>query len=173
MKKGLMLVMTLVMAFALVSVGFAQEGSTPKVEKKHEYVGAAKCKMCHIKEYKSWEATKMAKTFSVLNAEQQKDPKCNVCHTTGKLADGTLLEGVQCEACHGAGADYKTMAIMKDKKASLAAGMTEPTEAVCLTCHKKEGNPNYKPFDYATAVKSPAAGHERFTKAPAETPTQK
>jgi RecJ-like exonuclease len=171
MKKGLTLVLTLVMAFALVSVGFAQDKAAVKTEKKHEYVGAAKCKMCHIKEYKSWEATKMAKSFSVLKPEEQKDPKCNVCHTTGKLADGTMLEGVQCESCHGAGADYKAKEVMKDMKASMAAGLVMPNEALCLTCHKKEGNPNYKPFNYAEAVKTPAAGHERFPITPA--PAQK
>ena len=165
MKKGLTLVLTLIVAFAFVSAGFAQEAAAPKAEKKHEYVGAAKCKMCHIKEYKSWEAGKKAKTFGVLKPEEQKDPKCNVCHTTGKLADGTLLEGVQCESCHGPGADYKAKEVMKDKKASLAAGMVEPNEALCLTCHKKEGNPNYKPFNYAEAIKT--AGHEHFAK-PAE-----
>lgn len=167
MKKGLTLVLTLIVALAFVSIAFAQEAAAPKAEKKHEYVGAAKCKMCHIKEYKSWEASKKAKTFSVLNAEQQKDPKCNVCHITGKLADGTVLEGVQCEACHGPGADYKAKEVMKDKKAAMAAGMIEPTEAVCVTCHKKEGNPNFKPFNYAEAIKSPGAGHEHFAK-PAE-----
>ncbi len=161
MKKLGILLLTMIVAFALISVAFAQEKAPVK---KHDYVGAAKCKMCHIKEYKSWEVTKMAKSFAVLKPEEQKDPKCNVCHTTGKLADGTMLEGVQCESCHGAGADYKSKEVMIDKKAAMAAGMVEPNEQLCLTCHKKEGNPNYKPFNYAEAVKSPAAGHERFVK---------
>ncbi len=63
------------------------------------YVGSDKCKICHIKEYKSWKTTKMSKTFEVLkpgieaeaktklNFDPQKDytkdTKCLECHTTG------------------------------------------------------------------------------------------
>lgn len=55
--------------------------------------------MCHLKQYKSWEKTKMAKTFEVLKPgvraeaktklkfdpkkDYTKDTKCLPCHTTG------------------------------------------------------------------------------------------
>jgi cytochrome c peroxidase len=61
-------------------------------------------------------------------------------------------EGVSCESCHGPGSVYKSMSIMKSKEKSLAKGMTEPTEAVCKTCHNEE-SPTYRPFNYAEAVK--------------------
>jgi hypothetical protein len=64
-----------------------------------KYVGSRKCKMCHKKQYKSWEKTEMAKTFEVLKPgvraeaktklkfdpkkDYTKDVKCLPCHTTG------------------------------------------------------------------------------------------
>ncbi len=64
-----------------------------------KYIGAKKCKMCHIKQYRSWEKTKMAKAFEVLKPgmkaeakaklkfdpkkDYTKTPKCLACHTTG------------------------------------------------------------------------------------------
>ena len=73
------------------------------------YVGAAKCKMCHQIQFKSWETTKHAKAFDALKGAEQTNAKCVKCHTTGS-AD---IKGVQCEACHGAGSDYMKMQIMK------------------------------------------------------------
>jgi hypothetical protein len=94
------------------------------------YVGSKKCKMCHLKEYKSWAETKMANTFEVLKpgvrAEQKAaaglepnkdytgDETCLPCHVTGwgKPGGFTSLEqtpdlaGVGCETCHGPGRTY-------------------------------------------------------------------
>jgi outer membrane murein-binding lipoprotein Lpp len=107
-----------------------------------EYVGAKKCKACHIKQYKSWEKTSMAGSFDNLKAgakadEKKKagidpekdytaDPKCLKCHTTGygkpggfkSIEETPKLAGVQCESCHGPGSVYNpTMkAIQKAKK---------------------------------------------------------
>lgn len=107
-----------------------------------KYLGAKKCKMCHMKQYKSWEKTKMATSFESLKpgvkAEAKKkagldpdkdyttDAKCLKCHTTGygkpggftTIAETPKLAGGQCEACHGPGSEYiKVMKkIMKKKK---------------------------------------------------------
>ncbi len=43
--------------------------------------------------------------------------------------------GVQCEACHGAGNDFKKMSIMKDRDAAIANGLVIPTQATCDGCH--------------------------------------
>ena len=66
---------------------------------KPAYVGPETCKRCHLKQYKSWKATPMAKSFEALKPkaapEKKKaggidldtdfttDPKCLKCHTTG------------------------------------------------------------------------------------------
>ena len=65
----------------------------------YEYVGSKKCKKCHIKQFKSWEKTKMGNAFAILqpgNSKEAKekfkidvskdftaDKKCIKCHTVG------------------------------------------------------------------------------------------
>ena len=107
---------------------------------KHDNVGAKKCKICHKKDgtYPSWEETAHAEAFTRLSAEQQKNEACLACHASGVTAKGDVLEGVQCEACHGGGADYKKKSIMEDRKLAIEAGLIIPTEETCLNCHKAE-----------------------------------
>ncbi len=113
-----------------------------------DYIGAAKCKMCHKVQFASWERLAHAKAFEQLKPEEQSDPECLKCHATGGTAE---MPGVQCEACHGPGSDYKSMKTMKDREASIAAGLVIPDESVCKGCH--EGAPHDQPaFDYATAA---------------------
>ncbi len=68
-------------------------------ESPYSYVGNKKCKKCHIKQFKSWEKTRMGKAFEILrpgnNKEKKKefdldvekdytkDEKCIKCHTVG------------------------------------------------------------------------------------------
>ncbi len=96
----------------------------------HAYVGSKKCKMCHLKEWKSWSQTKMALAFDHLKpgerSEAKKaagldpgkdytgDPQCLACHTTGYGKTGGFVSiektpdraGVGCEMCHGPGGTY-------------------------------------------------------------------
>lgn len=128
-----------------------------------EYVGVQKCaKVCHKDQLAAWEATKHAKTFTVLSDEEKGKAECaGACHITGKMADGTVLEGAQCEACHGPGSEYKSPKIMSKakwkgdpetyKKMAVDAGLIYPTAETCAKCHKEEGNPNFKPLDFEKA----------------------
>lgn len=68
-------------------------------EPSYSYVGSFRCKKCHLNEYKSWEATRMGKSFDILkpgqhkeakekfkvdvNKDYTKDASCLKCHTTG------------------------------------------------------------------------------------------
>lgn len=96
----------------------------------HAYTGSKKCKVCHLKEWKSWAETKMAQSFEVLKPGQRaeaktgagldpekdytKDATCLPCHTTGYGKEGGFVDiestpdhaGVGCEMCHGAGGTY-------------------------------------------------------------------
>jgi hypothetical protein len=76
----------------------------------HAAVGVAKCKMCHKVEFDSWAKTKHATA----------EPKA------------------ECETCHGNGADYIKMSVMKDPAAAKAAGLiAKPEKATCTAkCHK-------------------------------------
>lgn len=100
-----------------------------------------------MKQYKVWEATKHAKAFDSLKPEEQKQEKCSKCHTTGPQAQ---FKGVQCEACHGPGSEYKAIPIMKDKAKAVAAGLVIPNEETCKKCHNSE-SPTFKGFDFKTA----------------------
>lgn len=74
----------------------------------HAAVGSEKCKMCHKVQYESWAASKHA----------------------------TASPKTECESCHGNGADYAKMSIMKDRPQALAAGLVLPDKAACARCHK-------------------------------------
>jgi hypothetical protein len=112
-----------------------------------EYIGADKCKMCHKVEYTSWSETPHAGAYDKIKAEDRK-PECLNCHATGKSAD---MPGVQCEACHGAGSEYKSMKIMKDQEAAIAAGLVLPDESTCKRCHEGDAPHDLPPFDFAKA----------------------
>src|SRR5262245_38845001 len=139
-----------VIALAVTLAATAGTGASP------EYVGAAKCKTCHSKEFTIWSASPHAKAFEKLKADDQKKPECVGCHVTGQgkpAAAGAELNGVQCEACHGPGSLYKATTIMSKKvyeadkdaahKKSLEVGLIIPTEETCKGCHN-EKSPNFK-----------------------------
>lgn len=127
---------------------------------QHKYIGAAKCKMCHNnpakgEQYNKWFAGPHAKAYNVLSEEEKKNEQCLKCHSTAALYSSLSMptikneEGVSCEACHGPGSTYKSMAIMKSHEQSLKNGLIVPDEALCLTCHNEE-SPHFKGFDYAS-----------------------
>jgi len=105
-----------------------------------KYVGAKKCKACHMKQYKSWKKTNMAGSFenlkSGVKAEEKKkagldpdkdythDEDCVKCHVTGygkpggftSIEETPKLAGVQCESCHGPGGEYSKYMKKNQKK---------------------------------------------------------
>ncbi len=165
-------VLTAVAAFTAVAI-LADEAKKAD-EPTFEYVGDKKCKMCHKDQHSSWLETKHAKAYDALSAEEKKKPECVGCHVTGTTAKDVLLEGVQCEACHGAGSAYKSPKIMSKKnwpadpekhmKMAVEAGLIVPTEETCKGCHKKEGNPNFKEFDFAKSKPKVHAFKEKAEK---------
>ena len=125
MKKQILWIAIVLAVVAVSSSAYAGD---------HEYVGAAKCKMCHKVQYASWEGTKHAKATDTAKAgtDREWSADCAKCHATNSSEE---LAGVQCEACHGAGADFKKMSIMKDLEAAVSNGLVIPTQAVCDSCH--------------------------------------
>ena len=158
--KKLMIVMIMILAIAVVAMAQDKPAAPASEKAKFTYVGAEKCKICHKAQYEAWSATKHAKAFDVLKPEEQAKPECTKCHVTGATAEGTALNNVQCEACHGAGSEYKKLTIMNKakwaadpvayKKMAVEAGLVYPVEANCVKCHTKEGNANFKEFTFAT-----------------------
>lgn len=128
-----------------------------------QYVGQAKCKVCHLTQHKSWLATAHARAIEVLKPEERTKPECLACHTTGygkPAAAGADLLGVQCEACHGPGSLYKAPDVMNKvkfktdpagmHKKAMELGLTEISERTCTACHNSR-SPGFKGFDFATA----------------------
>ncbi len=176
MKMFLPLLTVVLMLICGASATFGQ--SARATTGTHKFVGAQKCKMCHSTEkigaqYKIWEASKHAMAYKDLASDTakavaaklgicdpQKSPECLKCHETGYGLPASMFEtgfdstaGVQCESCHGAGADYWKMATMKGIHANTidadSVGLRLPTEAVCLRCHNQE-SPFYHGFDFKT-----------------------
>lgn len=130
---------------------------------QNEYIGAAKCKMCHNKpstgaQYKQWQETKHASAMESLKGDEKNDPKCLKCHSTYYGDDEMLMatikpeEGVSCESCHGAGSGYKSNSVMKDQAKSIERGLIIPDETLCKKCHNEE-SPHFKGFNYEEYVK--------------------
>jgi len=61
-----------------------------------------------------------------------------------------IEDGVQCETCHGAGSNYKSLKVMKNKEDAIANGLVVPekVEDFCISCHNAE-SPTYVDFKFA------------------------
>ena len=73
--------------FPLVLISGLILTMTPANAAPKEYIGAAKCKMCHNKsatgeQYAKWAAGPHAKSMQVLKGDEAKNPKCLKCHAT-------------------------------------------------------------------------------------------
>jgi nitrate reductase cytochrome c-type subunit len=138
---------------------------------KHGFIGKDACGMCHKSEKQGkqldiWKASKHAQAFKVLESEEAnkiakekgfntpaaKTPACLKCHVSGSNAEASILgakfkmeDGVQCETCHGAGADYKAINVMKDKVLAIKNGLkaNENMKTLCISCHNAN-SPTYK-----------------------------
>lgn len=170
----------IVAAVAVAAVLYALAGPAASAETQRMYMGVAKCKTCHKTDaqgaqFPLWEKTSHAKAYATLAGEKAKaiakekgieDPQkadaCLKCHVTAHgvdakyIAEGFLAtDGVQCEACHGAGGEYYKMATMK----SLTKGEIEPASVglvvadakTCTKCHNQE-SPTFKGFEFEKMV---------------------
>jgi len=159
--------LSLLITFAFLASFVTKANPINFGDKKFGYIGAEKCGMCHKKDadgnqLKVWKESKHATAFTALKSEAAtklaggdatKNAECLKCHTTGYGSDASLNDakfnpedGVQCEACHGAGSEYKNMKIMKDRKAAVENGLVEwaddkAIETMCLTCHDTKNKP--------------------------------
>lgn len=148
------------------------ETEFPKDGAKAEYVSAAKCRTCHLKQYKAWQETKhahaweglekgsaeavaaMAKALDMeLKGAPIKTDDCVKCHVTGMglsggypAADSTKnahLSNVTCESCHGPGSLH-IAAKAEMRKSTINKSVSAK---MCTQCHTSATSPK---FDFAT-----------------------
>lgn len=94
-------------------------------------VGVAVCAGCHATQANAWSAGAHAAALRGLPAARRSDAKCVGCHTTGL---STLLQGVQCESCHGPADTHATnprgQAVGRKGRPFMTVA-----DAVCFRCH--------------------------------------
>jgi hypothetical protein len=147
----------------------ARAGGLPEVARRGEAAGSAgaaqapapgkpfltatACATCHSKEHEIWYASTHARAFETLvKANQDFNPECVKCHVTGfARAEGFLnarqtpdLMNVQCEACHGNGAEHVRVP-------QAPFGKVAPRQ--CFTCHTKENSPDFVFYKYWDKIK--------------------
>lgn len=134
------------LAVAALAVAVAMVTTVGTAAEKNTYIGVKKCKMCHIKAYKSWAETKHSKAFDSLSDADKKDEEKLKKRTVayGKpggfksVADTPGLTNVGCEACHGPGGNHIATP-RKDKEAKRASITTPAKKNVCIECHSMHG----------------------------------
>jgi cytochrome c peroxidase len=170
MKQLLAISSFILLSMALMFPALGQEKSANK------YVGVKMCAPCHKAEktgnqFGVWQKTKHADAFKALLTPKANEiakakgsakpaaesPECLECHTVTApvaMVDKTfdMKDGVQCEACHGPGSAYKTMATMKDSAKAVKAGLMlyaddAAIQKKCETCHNAK-SPTFKEFKF-------------------------
>jgi 2',3'-cyclic-nucleotide 2'-phosphodiesterase (5'-nucleotidase family) len=107
------------------------------------FTGADACKECHTGIYDAWSETRHAHAWSTLtDLSREYDRDCTPCHTVGFYKNGGFenlvatpnLTGVQCESCHGNGAEHTAN---PEVKTGVEA------RAQCQGCHTAEQSPDF------------------------------
>jgi len=137
--------------------------------------GVMVCSSCHGKEsdwdvFSRWRRTPHADAYSVLGSEKgwdmaekkglqgnpQESETCLTCHALthgmeSNISTGLndLVQGVQCENCHGPGKNYALEKIMKKAQSAHQKGLIKPDEKTCRNCHNGYHG---KTFDYSTSI---------------------
>ena len=154
-------IITVVALTALIVVGtVVTNAAGPSPQAK--YVGTNKCRMCHIKEHKTWKVTKHASNFDALKGDEVKNPDCLKCHTTGYGQPGGFvsvettpsLKGTGCEGCHGPGSEHIEAGKVADKSGPWDKKINKVPFNTCVKCH----NPHVNQKDRVAKLRAAQAG---------------
>lgn len=110
----------------------------------HRYLGLGTCQSCHVEQFNIYTGTRHAHAYATLASQfVHRDTNCVGCHVTGYGEaggfEGVRLRGamvdlvdVQCEACHGPGANH-----------SRDGSYRESARASCVRCHTPNDDPDF------------------------------
>ena len=149
--------------FALAAVGCVSEDSTPAaITRDASFVGYSNpdtkqttCGNCHVDVQSEWKQTKHANAWADMQATGHASAACNKCHTTSGLTNVTgdstgfftvsadaqkFYQDVQCEACHGAGANHISAPGESQPVQLIMSNDTTHTKG-CASCHYDTHNP--------------------------------
>ncbi len=127
------------------------------------YAMSESCAKCHKAEYEIWQKSRHSHAFAALEEKSRTfDAACIGCHSLGfQKAGGFVnikatpqLANVQCESCHGPGAEHVAKPTAGNYK-------TPPKNASCLICHDPENSP-----DFVFEKYWPVIAHTNSIKAP-------
>jgi 2',3'-cyclic-nucleotide 2'-phosphodiesterase (5'-nucleotidase family) len=142
---------------AQIAAKIALDGPPPS-----PFVTSAKCAECHLAEFEKWKKTRHSHAFNGLEQRQRiYDAACVGCHSVGHEQKGFInikatpqFANVQCESCHGAGAEHAANPV-KGKYPTPAA------PASCVSCHDRDNSP-----DFVFAKYWPVVAHGKLQSAP-------
>jgi len=139
------------------------------------FAGADTCKKCHAGSHEEWATTAHAGALGTLKAVgMDKNASCLPCHTVGfGVSTGFIdeaktpqLAGVQCENCHGAGADHASDPF------GVVPPVLRPQAEMCGGCHSEVHHPTYEEWktskhsvvtpDVAANLRDPVNGVARM-----------
>lgn len=122
------------------------------------YAGAVFCQECHGSIYAGWLGTRHAQAYQTLASKgEHLNPGCLECHTVGYAEPGGyanknnsyLLANVQCESCHGPGADHMVVAQqfhdgkLATRPTDWKIAETMTSQATCVACHNQDNDPHW------------------------------
>ena len=120
------------------------------------YLGNRACESCHPLSAKKWHASRHADAMQILLKKgREDDPECVKCHVTGmpitaptnmdkigtvmggfsSLVETPWMTNVQCEACHGPGANHAQKPRQNKMKSAGEKG--------CRACHTEDTDPDF------------------------------
>ena len=132
---------------AVVQQRMAEEIAAAHAAKGNQasiYVTSETCAKCHQEEYDKWKQTRHSHAFDILETRNRAfDNSCVGCHSVGFQKQGFInikatpqLAHVQCESCHGPGAEHAA-------KPEKGFYKTPSTPSMCITCHDRENSPDF------------------------------
>jgi 2',3'-cyclic-nucleotide 2'-phosphodiesterase (5'-nucleotidase family) len=136
----------------------AQARSAPALTSPRNYAGAAVCKKCHEKEYKSWEKSAHARSLQSLKLKgNQFNEDCLTCHVAGAGEQQGFVDVVRtpnmaaviCEACHLPAVEHsRNPKAIHPGIGPFQFTKFRVTEKMCVRCHNPEQSPKFNFAEY-------------------------